>query len=106
MSTDTNNVFDLTVADIWDGLPDGVEWSDLSEALMFSIPQREFLAIEWSAGPYRSFGDGENLQSELRLPVEAKKVGWPLSVKPKAVSKLILSNGVMYNVVATEWLLS
>jgi hypothetical protein len=104
MSTD--NVFDLTVADLWDGLPDGVQWADLSEALMFPRPQREFLAIQWSAGPYRLFGDGGNLQSALRLPVDAKKVGWPLSVQPKAVSKLILSSGIMYNVVPTEWLLS
>lgn len=104
MSTD--NVFDLTVDDIWDGLPDGVQWSDLSEALMLPRPMREFLAINWSAGPYRSFGDGGNLQSALRLPVVTKKIGWPLSVQPKAVSKVILSNGTMYNVVPTEWLLS
>ena len=61
---------------------------------------------ELDAGPYRSFGDGGNLQSALRLPVVAKKVDWPLSVQPKAVSKLILSSGVMYNVVPTDWLLS
>ena len=88
------------------GLPEGTKWHEIKQALMFDRPEREFIDVNWSAGPYRGFGDGGNLQNALRLPVKAPNVGWPLAAMPKSVSKLILSDDVLYKVEGTPWLLS
>jgi len=102
----TNDIFSIEPNDLWLGIPADTKWSQIKQALMFDRPQREFIDVQWSMGLRREFGIGGNLQNALRLPVEAPKVGWPLSVMPKSVSKLILDDDVLYKVEGTPWLLS
>ena len=102
----TNDIFSIEPNDLWLGIPADTKWSQIKQALMFDRPQREFIDVDWSMGVRREFGISGNLQNALRLPVEVQKVGWPLSVMPKSVSKLILSDDVLYKVEGTPWLLS
>ena len=103
---DTNDVFSIEPSDLWLGIPAGTRWIQIKQALLFDRPQREFLDVDWSMGVRREFGVSGNLQNALRLPVDTSKVGWPLSVMPKSVSKLILSDDILYKVEGTPWLLS
>ena len=102
----TYDIFSIEPSDLWLGIPADTKWNQIKQALMFDRPQREFIDVDWSMGVRREFGISGNLQNALRLPVEVQKVGWPLSVMPKSVSKLILSDDVLYKVEGTPWLLS
>ena len=103
---DINDVFSIEPSDLWLGIPASTRWIQIKQALLFDRPQREFLEVDWSMGVRREFGVSGNLQNALRLPVEAPKVGWPLSVMPKSVSKLILTDDILYKVEGSVWLLS
>ena len=61
----TDNLLALQLADLWDGLPAGVLFSDIKSALLMDRPGRNLLDVQWSAGPFRSFGEGGNLQQSI-----------------------------------------
>ena len=102
----TNDIFSMEPSDLWLGIPADTKWNQIKQALMFDRPQREFIDVDWAMGVRREFGIGGNLQNALRLPVRAPNVGGPLTAMPKSVSKLILSDDVLYQVESTPWLLS
>ena len=103
MSTD--NLLALIPADLWDGLPAGTRFTDLKQALLMDRPGRDLLEIQWDMGPSSGFGTGGNLHSSLQFTVHTRRVGWPVYAKPKSVAKFVLSDGVMYKVTPTTWLL-
>ena len=102
----TDNLLALQPADLWDGLPAGVLFSDIKSALLMDRPGRNLLDVQWSAGPFRSFGGGGNLQQMLRLDVKAPRVAWTVYTQPKAVSQILLKDDRLFNVTSTAWLLS
>jgi hypothetical protein len=101
----TDNLHALQPADLWDGLPAGVLFSDIKSALLMDRPGRNLLEVNWAAGPFRSFGDG-TLQQALRFDVKAPRVAWTVYTQPKAVSQILLTDGRLFNVTSTAWLLS
>ena len=103
MSTD--NKLALSPEDLWDGLPTGTRFTDVKQALIMNRPGRKLLDIQWDMSPFKLFGGGGNLQSSLTFTVIAPRVAWPVYTKPKAVSQLVLADGTLYNVTASEGLL-
>ena len=101
----TDDVFSIEPNDLWLGLPADTRWFQIKQALMFDRPQREFIDVNWSMGVRREFGTGGNLQTALRLLVQAPSVKWGLIAMPKSVSKLILADDILYKVTSTPWLL-
>ena len=101
----TNDVFSIEPNGLWLGIPADTKWNEIKQALMFDRPQREFIDVNWSVGVSRAFGTGGNLQTALRLPVQAPSVKWGLIAMPKSVSKLILTDDILYKVTSTPWLL-
>ena len=101
-----NNLLALQPSDLWDGLPTGVLFSDIKSALLMDRPGRNLLEVQWAAGPFRSFGEGGNLQQALRFDVKPPRVAWMVYTQPKAVSQILLNDDRLFNVTSTAWLLS
>ena len=102
----TDNLLDLQPSDLWDGLPAGVLFSDIKSALLMDRPGRDLLEVQWDDGPFKSFGDGGNLQQQLRFAIKAPRVSWTVYTQPKAVSQILLTDDRLFNVTSTAWLLS
>ncbi len=106
MSLENHDARDISMSQLWDGLPAGAAWSKAMGAVILDTVGRKPIAVNWTQGVKHAVGNA-NFADGLRLPVFVGEANRPVlvhnySVRPTAVSRIWLAFDDVYDVVPTQ----